>query len=215
MSEDLAESLGLPKNRGEFIGQVVPGEAAAKAGIRAGDVVVKVNGEEVTPDNTLSFIVANLPVGSKVPIELIRGGKRMTVTATVGERPAEEDLAGFGAEPQEDFSDQDQQSSQQAAQQALGVAVTPLTPAIARQLGVDGTLKGLVITAVDPSSDAAGKGLRRGDLLLSANNSPVATEAALNAAVQQAQQAGRSAVLLQVQRGRAQPAFIPVRLAKK
>ena len=215
MSEDLAESLGLPKNRGEFIGQVVPGEAAAKAGIKAGDVVVKVNGEEVTPDNTLSYIVANLPVGSKVPIELIRGGKRMTVTATVGERPAEEDLAGFGAEPREDFSDQDQQSSQQAAQQALGIAVTPLTPTIARQLGVDASLKGVVITAVDPSSDAAGKGLRRGDLLLSANNSPVVNEAALSAAVQEAQQAGRSAVLLQIQRGRGQPAVIPVRLVKK
>jgi serine protease Do len=73
----------------------------------------------------------------------------------------------------------------------------------------------VVITAVDPSSDAAGKGLRRGDLLLSANNSTVVNEAALNAAVQEAQQAGRSAVLLQVQRGRGQPAFIPVRLVKK
>src|SRR3546814_6489125 len=55
MSDDLAESLGLPKNRGEFVGQVVPGEAAAKAGIKAGDVVVRVNGEDVTPDNTLSY----------------------------------------------------------------------------------------------------------------------------------------------------------------
>ncbi|HKR17211.1 Do family serine endopeptidase [Rhizorhapis sp.] len=215
MSEDLAESLGLPKNRGEFIGQVVPGEAAAKAGIKAGDVVVKVNGEDVTPDNTLSFIVANLAPGTRVPVELIRDGRRMTVTAVVGERPAEEELAGFGAEPKEDFSDQDQQSSQQATQQALGVAVTPVTPAIARQLGVDGALKGVVITAVDPASDAASKGLRRGDILLTANNSPVASEAALAAAVREAQQAGRSAVLLQVQRGRAQPAFIPVRLGKK
>src|SRR3546814_14394684 len=80
MSDDLAESLGLPKNRGEFVGQVVPGEAAAKAGIKAGDVVVRVNGEDVTPDNTLSYIVANLPVGSKVPIELLSDGQRQTVT---------------------------------------------------------------------------------------------------------------------------------------
>lgn len=215
MSDDLAESLGLPKNRGEFIGQVVPGEAAAKAGIRAGDVVVKVNGEDVTPDNTLSFIVANLPVGSKVPIELIRDGKRMTLTATVAARPAEEELTSFGAQPKDDFSDQDQQSSQQAAQQALGIAVTPMTPTIARQLGVDAGIKGVVITAADPSSDAGAKGLRRGDIILSANNSPVTTEAALAAVVKQAQQVGRTAILLQVQRGTAQPAFIPVRLVKK
>src|SRR3546814_1264934 len=95
MSDDLAESLGLPKNRGEFVGQVVPGEAAAKAGIKAGDVVVRVNGEDVTPDNTLSYIVANLPVGSKVPIELIRDGKRQPVTVVVGEIPPEEELSGL------------------------------------------------------------------------------------------------------------------------
>src|SRR3546814_982443 len=70
MSDDLAESLGLPKNRGEFVGQVVPGEAAAKAGIKAGDVVVRVNGEDVTPDNTLSYIVANLPRSEEHTSEL-------------------------------------------------------------------------------------------------------------------------------------------------
>lgn len=215
MSEDLADSLGLPKNRGEFIGQVVPGEAADKAGIKAGDVVVKVNGEDVTPDNTLSFVVANLAPGTRVPVELIRGGKRMTITATVGERPAEDELAGFGQQPQDDFSDQDQQSSQQASQQALGIAVTPLTPAIARQLGVNPTVKGVVLTAVDPSSDAAAKGLRRGDVVLAANNSPITSEAALSTVVRAAQSAGRSAVLLQVQRGSAQPAFIPIRLGRK
>ncbi|MBK5263822.1 MAG: PDZ domain-containing protein, partial [Alphaproteobacteria bacterium] len=215
MSDDLAESLGLPKDRGEFIGQVVPGEAAAMAGIKAGDVVVKVKGEDVTPDNTLSYIVANLPVGSKVPVELIRDGKRMTLTATVGERPTEDELSSFGQQPQEDFSDQDQQSSQQAMQQSLGIAVTPMTPTIARQLGVDAGIKGVVITAVDPSSDAGTKGLRRGDIILAVNNDAVTTEATLANAVKQAQQAGRSAVLLQVQRGTGQPAFIPVRIVKK
>ncbi|MCF8707098.1 Do family serine endopeptidase [Rhizorhapis sp. SPR117] len=215
MSDDLAESLGLPKNRGEFIGQVVPGEAAAKAGIKAGDVVVKVKGEDVTPDNTLSYIVANLPVGSKVPIELIRDGKRMTVTAIVGERPSEEDLTSFGQQPDDDFSNQDPQGSQQAMQQSLGVAVTPITPTIARQLGVGASVKGVVITGVDPSSDAGAKGLRRGDIILTVNNDPVTTEAALTNAVKQAQQAGRTAVLLQVQRGSGQPAFIPVRITKQ
>src|SRR3546814_17454857 len=80
MSDDLAESLGLPKNRGEFVGQVVPGEAAANAGIKAGDVVVRGNGVDVTPDATLSSIVANLPVVRKVPIKLIPDGKGRTDT---------------------------------------------------------------------------------------------------------------------------------------
>src|SRR3546814_8622795 len=123
MSDDLAESLGLPKNRGEFVGQVVPGEAAAKAGIKAGDVVVRVNGEDVTPDNTLSYIVANLPVGSKVPIALIRDGKRQTVPVVVGERPAEEELRGFSDDQGNAFSSHNQEKSQQAGQKTQGVAV--------------------------------------------------------------------------------------------
>src|SRR3546814_4770696 len=101
--------------------------------MNAGYVVVRVNGEEVTPDNTLSYIVANLPVGSKVPIELIRDGKRQTVTVVVGERPAEEELSGFSDEQGNDFSSPDQEKSQQAGQQALGVAVTPMTPNIDRK----------------------------------------------------------------------------------
>src|SRR3546814_7131469 len=61
MTEDIAASLGLQKDRGEIVARVEPGEAAARAGIRQGDVIVKVNGQEVTPENTLSYLVANLP----------------------------------------------------------------------------------------------------------------------------------------------------------
>lgn len=93
MNEDLANSLGIPHNRGEFIQGVEPGAAAANAGIQPGDVVVKVNGKDVTPDQTLSFLVANVDPGSRVPIELIRNGRRLSVTATVGKRPSEEELA--------------------------------------------------------------------------------------------------------------------------
>src|SRR6185369_4487489 len=89
LSDDLAASLGLPKNRGEFIQSVEPGQAAARAGIQPGDVIVKVDGKEVTPDQTLSFIVANTAPGKKIPIELLRDGRRLTVTATVGSRPSE------------------------------------------------------------------------------------------------------------------------------
>ncbi len=60
MNDDLAEALGLPENRGEFVQSVQPGEPAEQAGLRAGDVVLKVDGKDVTRDQTLSFIVANI-----------------------------------------------------------------------------------------------------------------------------------------------------------
>ncbi|AUW57261.1 protease [Sphingobium sp. SCG-1] len=216
LSDDIAESLGLAKNRGEFIQGVEPGQGADKAGIKAGDVIVKVNGREVTPDETLSFIVANLPIGSSVPIELIRNGKRMTVNAVVAQRPPEDQLSSFANPDGDDFSDPQQQpDTGAAAQQSLGLAVTPLTAGISRQLGVPADTRGVVVTSVDPSTDAGSKGLRRGDIILSANNRPTLSEADLKAAVAQVTAAGRNAILLQVLR-RGQPAtFVGIRLRDK
>ena len=218
LGDDLAESLGLPKNRGEFVQAVEPGQAAARAGLKAGDVVVRVDGKDVTPDQTLSFIVANEPPGTRIQIELIRDGKRQTVTATVGKRPSEEELAAnqFGNDNAPDAdqfgSRQPQPSEQGVVERAAGVAVQTLTPPIARQLGFSEGIQGLVISAVDDSSDAAAKGLRRGDVILSANNRPVTTSAELEAAIRAAKAGNREALLLRIQR-RGQPAiYLPIRL---
>ena len=214
LGEDMADSLGLAKNRGEFVQAVEPNAGAAKAGILAGDVIVRVNGREVTPDETLSYIVAGQPIGSRVPIDLLRNGRPLTVTAVIGERPSEDKLAKFGRDDDE-FSDNDPQASSQAAQQAVGIAVLPLTPTISRQLGLDVSTRGIVIAGVDSAGDAAAKGLRRGDVILSANSRPTTSEAEFNAAVQEVVKSGRSAILLQVLR-RGQPAtFIAVRLKSK
>ena len=212
LGDDMAESLGLAKNRGEFVQAVEPGKGADKGGIKAGDVIVSVAGREVTPDETLSYIVANQPIGSKVPVVLIRDGKRQTLNVTIGERPPEDQLNQFGQDPEEDFSQPDENDSAQAAQQALGMAVLPLNGNIIRQLGIPTDTRGVVVSAVDPSSDAAAKGLRRGDVILSADNKPTTTEGELSAAISGVQKSGRGAVLLQVLR-RGQPAtFIAIRL---
>ncbi len=213
LSDDMADSLGLQKNRGEFVQAVEAGKGADKAGIKAGDVIVRINGTEVTPDETLSFIVAGLPVGTSVPIDLIRNGKPMTVRALIGERPPEKELAGFNNQQgDDDYSNPDQQSSKQAAQQLLGLAVQPLTPTIAGQLGIPAETKGVVISAVDQSTDAGAKGLRRGDVILMANGQPVLSDADLGKVVQAARTSGRNAVLLQVLRRGIPTAFIAVRL---
>src|SRR5690606_28344418 len=126
-------------------------------------------------------------VGTTVPIDIVRNGKATTLRAQVGERPPEQELANSFSQPSEDdFSDQDQQSTKQATQQLLGLAVQPLTPAIARQVGVPPETKGVVIAAVDPSTDAGTKGLRRGDVIVLANGQPVASDADLAKAAQAA-----------------------------
>ncbi|HAF40591.1 MAG TPA: Do family serine endopeptidase [Sphingobium sp.] len=214
LGEDLADSLGLAKNRGEFVQGVEPGKGAEKAGIKAGDVIVSVAGQEVSPDQNLSSIVASQPIGSRVPIVLIRNGQRQTVTAVVGERPSEDELNSFAPQPDEDFSQQEQNPGQ-AAQQSLGISAIPLTPGIIRQLGIAADTRGIVITAVDASTDAGTKGLRRGDVIITANNRPVTTQAELDAQVKAVGSQGRNAILLQVLRRGQQPIFLPVRLRDK
>lgn len=213
ITDDIASSLGLPKNRGELIAGVEPGQGAAKGGIKQGDVVTKVNGRPVTPDETLSYLVSNTPVGSRIPIDLVRDGKPMTVTVLVGERPPEEQLAAsLGSDDSFDKDDDDTQSTQQAAQDALGIAVQPLTPAIARSLGVPGDVKGVVIASVDPSSDAAAKALRRGDVILTINQKPATTAKDLADAVKEATATKRGSVLVLVQRGSGRPAYFGLKL---
>ncbi|MGZ8341970.1 MAG: trypsin-like peptidase domain-containing protein, partial [Allosphingosinicella sp.] len=89
IDDGIAASLGIPKNQGELIRGVTAGGPAARAGIEQGDVVVSVAGKPVTPDQTLAFLVANQPVGTRVPLEVIRNGQRRNVTVQVGQRPPE------------------------------------------------------------------------------------------------------------------------------
>ena len=217
LNEDLADSLGIPHRKGEFVQAIEPGKPAAAAGIVPGDVVLKVDGKEVGPDQTLSFIVANIAPGSRIPIELVRDGRRMTVTATVGKRPSEEELAQQSFDPNEaeapdDFNRTPKKQGEGLAEKALGFSVLPLIPQIARQLGASEDTQGLVVSVVDPSSDAGAKGLLRGDIILSANYRQITTVAALEEAIRAAKAGNRNAVLLRVQR-RGQPAtYVPIRL---
>ncbi|HEU4651413.1 MAG TPA: Do family serine endopeptidase, partial [Croceibacterium sp.] len=100
MNDDLAEALGVERNRGEFIQSVQPGEPAEVAGLKAGDVVLRVDGKDVTPDQTLSFIVANIEPGKRINLDIIRDGQRSTLPVTVGRRPSEEELAAQLVDPQ-------------------------------------------------------------------------------------------------------------------
>ncbi len=213
MTEDLAEALGLPQNRGEFIQSVQPGEPAEQAGLQAGDVVVRVDGKEVTRDQTLSFIVANIAPGRRINVDVIRDGERRTVPVTVGRRPSEEELAAQLVDPESGIPGQRPgQENQSTLPQSLGLQAVPLTPQIGAQLGVDSGTQGLVVTDVDPNSDAGTKGLAPGTIVLSANGRTVASVADLERVIADAKAAGREAVLLRVRPRNGQPVSVPVRI---
>lgn len=199
LTDELVSAFGVEKGRGELIASVVPDGAAARAGIRQGDIIVKVGGKDVTPDSTLSYLSANLRPGVRVPVELVRDGKTITVQLTPVTRPPEEELS-----QQFDLDDNESgpgaQDSDAMGAASLGIAVTPLTPQIARQIGADINAQGVVVIGVDANSDAAGKGLARGDLITTANRTPVRTAADLARIVGQAKSSGAKQVLLFIQR---------------
>jgi serine protease Do len=216
VTNEFADALGIERNRGAFVQQVVPGEPADRAGLKAGDVVLEVNGKEVTPQQSLSYIVNNIEPGSRVNLRVLRDGDTMTVPITIGRRPSEEELASQTFNP----SDQTPPSgnAQQGAgliEKALGLAVTPLTAQFASQLGLPADTQGLVITDVDPNSDAATKGLTRGTVILSAQyrgQRVTTTPADLEAIIQAAQQAKGEAILLRVRARGSAALTIDVRL---
>ena len=212
VNADLADSLGLQRNRGEFVQSVQADGAADRAGIKAGDVVTAINGQPVTNEQTLSFLVANIKPGTRIPIDLLRDGKTLRVTATVGKRPTEEELRRQQSFDPDAEPEQAPGDSSGTIEEKLGLQVLELTPQIARQLGAGEGTTGLVIGAVDPNADAAAKGLRRGDIILTANYREVRSSADLEAVVAEAEQAGREAVLLRVQRRGGAPNYIAVRL---
>ncbi|MEA3004413.1 MAG: serine protease Do [Sphingomonadales bacterium] len=218
LDEDIADSLGLPKNQGELIRGVTPGGPAARAGIQQGDVVVEVNGKPVTPDQSLAYLVSQQPVGSRIPITLVRGGQRQTVTVTVGERPSEDELAringvGDDTNPVKEPEQSQQSVGQRSTREGLGLTVQALTPDIVRSLRLnDPNLKGVVVSAVNPSSDAAGKGIQVGDIILSINQRATRTPEEAAAAVTAARAAGRKSVLLLVRRGNTPAGYLGVEL---
>jgi serine protease Do len=208
VDEDLAPSLGLPKDSGEIIRTVVANGPGAKAGLQQGDVIVKVNGQQVNSNDTVSYLLANSPVGQRIPLEIVRSGKRATVYVTLADRPTEEALSKIAGG--DTTTPGTNGGPATTAQKTLGLSLSRLTPELARSSNLPATARGVLITGVDSSSDAAEQGLQRGDLIVSVNNQAVSDPAQVIAGVDGARKAGRSSVLLLVKRGNSPDVFIAV-----
>jgi len=225
IDEGLASALNIDRNRGELIRSVTAGGPADRAGIRQGDVVISVAGQPVTPDQTLAYLVSRQAIGSRIPVELIRNGQRQTVNVAVASRPTDEELARLNGGDDGDNTDEGgeggakptetQSAGQRATQQALGLSLEALTPARARELRLnDPNLRGLVVTSVDPNSDAGQRGVQNGDIIISVNQVPATTTEVVASQIETARRSGRRNVALLVRRGNGPPAYVGVELTR-
>lgn len=175
VTEDIADSLKLSSARGVIVSQIQEGSAAERAGIQRGDVIVALNGNAVSEPNIFRNDIAGTPPGRTVTLRISRGGNEQELRATLGEfAPTERPVR----------TDQDDSSEPKTNDGSLGLAVQPITPALAQQLGVDRETQGLVVTAIDPSGPAADAGIQPGDVIEQVNQQPVRTVAELRDAVQ-------------------------------
>jgi len=176
LDPDMAESFGAEDTKGVLVSDVTEDSAAEKAGLRAGDVVVELEGEPVASANELSNRVAMYKPGTKVELVIVRSGKRKTVTAKLDKRPEGGPTAGGG---------------RVETQEQLGLSVQTLTKDLAEDLGYD-DLEGVVVTEVEPDSAAAEKGIRPGTVIMEVDRDVVRNVKEFNEAIQKAQKKGKA-----------------------
>nr|WP_254434698.1 DegQ family serine endoprotease [Magnetospirillum sp. UT-4] len=191
LDPELAESMGLAEAKGALVAQVNDGGPAAKAGLKAGDVILRFDGREIGEMRRLPRIVAETPINKAVPVEIWRDGKRLTVSVMVGEMEDEPvEQAKAPEKPPVDAGGQ--------AVAGTGMSVATLNPALRERFGIDDETKGVVVTEVK-TGPAAEKGLKPGDVIIEAGNKPVRTPAELVKTLDAARAAGQKYLLLRVE----------------
>jgi len=212
VTDDMADALGLQRRRGEVVRATVPGEPADKAGIQTGDIVLKIGSSDVTRDQSASYILSNVAPNTKMNIELLREGKPMNLSVTLGKRPSEEELSKQSLEtgplrPGANSAD----DSAIVSVDNLGLKVQTITPRIARQLGGSQDMKGVLVTEVDGVSRGTSGQITPGMVIQKVNYQQIDTAEQFVAEVEKARKANRPSVLLFVVAPRGQSGEITVR----
>jgi serine protease Do len=184
VTPELAQSFGLPKPEGALVASVEKDSPAAKAGIKRGDVIVNFNGKPVHEQHELPELVAETQIKKNVPIEVIRGGKHITLDVTVGQLKENEMASASGEEQPGN---------------GWGLQVGDITPDIAREFNLQ-SQKGVVVRQVKPDSPGADAGIEQGDVILEVNHDKVNSLQDFMAHAKEAKAQKKPALLL-VQRG--------------
>jgi serine protease Do len=188
LTPEMANSIGAPDTKGAIVANVVNNSPAAKAGMKQGDVIVEVDGNGIIDSRDLTRKVALVPAGSHVDFTVIRDGRKQNVSVTIGKR--DEQVTSNEASPRS--------GARPGSENLLGMNMAPVSPETRDQYNLDDNAKGVVVTNVDPDSEAARKGLSEGDVIVRMGGRDVHTPADIRQSVADAKKAGRDSVLMLV-----------------
>jgi serine protease Do len=160
LTPELTEYYNLKTKEGVLVTQVFKGDPADKGGIKPNDIIIAVNGKSVKSARELSGLIANIGVGERTALTLLRDGKEKTIYIKTAKR---EDTRMLAEQEQEDRNED------------IGLTVKTLEPEMARHMGYDENEQGVVITEVKPGSKGDLAGIRQGDLVKEINRTPVNT----------------------------------------
>lgn len=181
VSEAIAKQFGLSQPTGALVASVDQNTPASRAGIKRGDIILKVNGQPINDANELRLRISQTPPGTAVDVTLWRDNRSEDVKVTLGELPNQQ-------------SAENNEGENGGPGTMQGVQVQNLTSDLEQQLGLPSGTRGVVITQVDPASQAAAADLDRGVVILEVNHKPVANTEEYRQAVSAA--GDRSVLLL-------------------
>lgn len=186
MNDDIADSLGLVGQGGALISDIKRGGPADKAGVRVGDVILSVDDAPIESVRDLPRFIANIDPGTRSRLAVLRNGSNIDISVRVGLQPGSDNVASL---VNANVPDAD-----------VGLSLRALDEVTARQLGLSANTTGVVVTAVEPASPAAEKGLRPGDVLIRADGKLLTSPSEWRALVAEARKAGKKAVLALIRR---------------
>ncbi len=210
VTPEIAESLSLPKTAGALVSSVTPKGPAEAAGVMSGDVILSFDGHELNQMKKLPRIVAEQEVGKKTTIVLWRKGAQKTVEVTLGQlETAEEESKAEKTPAGADKKD----AAPSSAIADIGVSLSVLNDKVRETYGISKTTNGLVVADVTKGGPAAEKGIIAGDVIMEVDQKEVTTVEMMKEKVDAAKKAGRTSVLLFVER-KEDRRFVALKLKK-